>query len=277
MLAGVFLTSRHHWPGGTNDSSRIARDESESVFFLDQCGMLPSKQQCKDGTLCNRLLMCTVAVGLLWFGALDTVVYIVSHAVRAPAWKDDIVEGYCLSAFDYTKDQRAEYESCVDRQLDDCTETFEDVLNSLVHASNVATKANDIVLASAASYHESCSDAYSSAHSAVKKWLSLGIDYTLHYSCDTDDDDGSSPYCNATCSVDDDNPNSCSCTEVADMVGDLSALRTAAYESAEDYSDFTYKTISSIVDYTVDRQNCASFPPSMHTPETTHATFQNGP
>ena len=188
----------------------------------------------------------------------------------------------CQAAFELTREEKTSYVDCVDRQMDRCDRAFATSLAEEVEATNSQLEANAVFLADATHTQEACQGAFGTAQAAVAAWLTSGIDYRLHYTCDGDAAaDGA---CNATaCDYDeakakaeadadaslaDDatptsstsssssssfSPSSCTCAEVSAMVGDRSALRTAAFATGVEYSESSQSTVSSMANFASER------------------------
>eukprot|EP00615_Pteridomonas_danica_P013936 CAMPEP_0114381324 /NCGR_PEP_ID=MMETSP0102-20121206/3382_1 /TAXON_ID=38822 ORGANISM="Pteridomonas danica, Strain PT" /NCGR_SAMPLE_ID=MMETSP0102 /ASSEMBLY_ACC=CAM_ASM_000212 /LENGTH=931 /DNA_ID=CAMNT_0001536785 /DNA_START=60 /DNA_END=2852 /DNA_ORIENTATION=+ len=236
---------------------------------LDPLGLCITMGETRDGTLINRLLLCGFAIVLLWASSFQTAVYIANSAISSPLFES--VQDSCQSSYDLVQSEDSDYVDCVDRQMDDCDEAFEEkVLNVEVASTNEILTENAEILKEVATYQQSCSDAFTKGQSAISKWVTTDIDYRVSYTCESNqDDDGPSTnaYCNASCTYEEASNvlaaqqngesirkyQSCSCSEVADMVGDISALRAAAFSTATEYSEYSQSTVGSLVDYSLAR------------------------
>eukprot|EP00613_Pedinella_sp_CCMP2098_P038604 CAMPEP_0171801022 /NCGR_PEP_ID=MMETSP0991-20121206/72015_1 /TAXON_ID=483369 /ORGANISM="non described non described, Strain CCMP2098" /LENGTH=214 /DNA_ID=CAMNT_0012412619 /DNA_START=208 /DNA_END=849 /DNA_ORIENTATION=- len=82
----------------------------------------PTKQQVNDATFCNRMVMASVAVVMLWTSSLSVALSIVQYAIPAPS--SDAVYSVCSYAYDVSANERSAYIACADRQLDSCNDAF---------------------------------------------------------------------------------------------------------------------------------------------------------
>lgn len=137
---------------------------------------------------------------------------------------------------------------------------FEEVLNIEVASTNELLNSNAEKLQEVANYQQLCSDSFVKGQKAISTWVSTDIDYRVSYTCESDsDDDGPSTnaYCNASCTYEEaenvfiarqngeptNQYQSCTCSDVASMVGDISALRQAAFATATEYSEYSQSTV----------------------------------
>lgn len=97
--------------------------------------------------------------------------------------------------------------------------------------------------------------------------MTSGVEYSLYYTCGVSMDgataSSSSPYCNATCGYADAALRDadlaaggdgrgwakCSCAQVASLVGDVGALRAAAFGLSATYAEASTATVSSLASY----------------------------
>ena len=158
-------------------------DEEESICgdALDPCGVCLTKGQTRDGTLVNRMLLCGFAIVLVWASSLSTAIFIANSSISSPT--SEAVNDACHAAYELTRNERADYTECVDRQLAQCDRRFEQILNEQVALTNAQLEANAAVVANAVEVQERCQDAFATAQAAITAWTSGGVDYLLHYSC----------------------------------------------------------------------------------------------
>ena len=138
-------------------------DEDESVLgdCLDPCGVCVTKGQMRDGTLCNRLLLCCFAVVLLWASSFQTAVYIANSSISSPEF--EAVKDSCDAAYRLSVSEKSDYVDCVDTQMDRCDDDFEQVLNAEVAQTNAALTANAAELARVGRLQEACSGSFTTA------------------------------------------------------------------------------------------------------------------
>jgi len=141
----------------------IVSHEDESILgsCLDPCGVCVTKGQMQDGTLCNRLIFCLLAVVMLWASSFTTAVYIANSSISSPDF-EAVVES-CDAAYSLSATQKADYVRCVDTQLQQCDKDFATVLNQQVKATNEALNANAAVLSGATFAQEHCSASFTTA------------------------------------------------------------------------------------------------------------------
>ena len=140
---------------------KISHEDESILGCLDPCGMCVTKGQMQDGTLCNRLIFCLLAVVMLWASSFTTAVYIANSSISSPDF--EAVVASCDSAYSLTATQKADYVKCVDTQLQQCDKDFATVLNQQVKATNEALNANAAVLATATFAQEHCSASFTTA------------------------------------------------------------------------------------------------------------------
>ena len=101
-------------------------------------------------------------------------------------------------------------------------------------------------------YQSQCADAFTTVQAAISEWQDggVGVPYSVYYdSCESDD----LSLCEADCSPDRDDNSTCTCDEVADMIGDIGSVRAEAFTHATDYKDYSTGTVSSMTAYALAR------------------------
>lgn len=110
-----FITKQN----ATKQTQRDFEVENNLTSFCGACDVLnccPSRQQLNDLTLCNRMVMATVAVILLWTSSLGVSLAIVRYALPTPA--NGAVYTTCSYAYQVSSDERSAYIDCAERQID---------------------------------------------------------------------------------------------------------------------------------------------------------------
>lgn len=141
----------------------LAYRDEESILgsTVDPFVLCISKGQARDGTMCNRMLMCLLAVAMLWGSSFTVAVYVANRTISSPTLR--AVFASCGAAFDLMSTQADDYDACVDRQLAACNRAFHKALRAEVAASNAALAANAAALAEYSTYEQECSNSYTTA------------------------------------------------------------------------------------------------------------------
>jgi hypothetical protein len=103
----------------TKQKQRDFEIDNDLTSFCGTCDVMnccPSRQQLNDMTLCNRMVMATVAVILLWTSSLGVSLAIVRYALPTPA--NGAVYTTCSYAYEVSADERNSYIDCANRQID---------------------------------------------------------------------------------------------------------------------------------------------------------------
>jgi len=215
----------------------------------------PSPYQLNDATLCNRLVMASFAVVLLWMSSLSVALSIVQHAIPTPA--SEAVYTTCNYALEVSSSERKDYIACADRQLAACDSAFDDAIEGTLTTVLSNFDYNSELLEAAKAAQRACATAATNAQAALGAWQEGGSDYTISYDASVCEDDDVSQ-CIVACSLDDtstkSNSNkSCTCGEVQSMVNDVSQVRSESFGQVSGYAGYTTSVVNSLARYSSDR------------------------
>ena len=186
------------------------------------------KNESDCGKLINRLLMCCVAVCLLWMTTLQVSVAIVSQQIPVPTM-DSVIDS-CSFAYSVIEVQRDHYIACVDRQLSVCEDQYNKAYRTESDRVAHAEVSNSILAQSFRSVVNNCSSSFLHAKQSMKAWSEGGVGYSLPYY----------PNCSKA-----------DRQKVLNIIGSSSSgqTKTSLYESAKDYSASSDTTASHFSSY----------------------------
>ena len=152
-----------------DDDDGGSRDLHVSICgTADVCHCCPTKQDMSEATLCNRLVVATFAVVLLWLSSLGVALSIVQWVIVAPT--TDAVYSSCSYAYQVSADERDSYVKCVDRQVESCGKSFDKSIAESLDAVLSNGNYNTALLQSARSIQAECSTAATTAQAALGSW-----------------------------------------------------------------------------------------------------------
>eukprot|EP00735_Rhodelphis_limneticus_P003251 TRINITY_DN14706_c0_g1::TRINITY_DN14706_c0_g1_i1::g.21551::m.21551 TRINITY_DN14706_c0_g1::TRINITY_DN14706_c0_g1_i1::g.21551 ORF type:complete len:923 (+),score=242.06,YfhO/PF09586.5/0.00013,rve_3/PF13683.1/0.012 TRINITY_DN14706_c0_g1_i1:56-2770(+) len=189
----------------------------------------PEKGQGIKGMITNRLIVCGLAVALLWITNLQLATSIAMIAIPAPS--SSLVYDQCEIAWEQVKIQHDEYEECSNRQLNWCNVTFTFAFDEELDRTTNASAFNKLLVQRAFSNRDACQKAYQDATETTKALQQVGI--TLIY-VDVNTT-------NATCTA-------AELEEVKQMQGNVSDVRNYAYDLNRDYQRNSTGVISQLAD-----------------------------
>ena len=172
------------------------------------------------------MIMCVLAVSLMWGTNLRVAVYIVSFFIDVPLF--DSVVGSCNSTYQITQEERRRFEECVDVQVQQCDDELHDASYNETKRVNMTTAENEDTVNAARQVQRDCSSAYTSLRYAVEAWVDAG--HSVPYQD------------NSTCSAQDFN-------QLRGSVGDVSAVRSEAFTVSSEYSDESQSTLQRSLEY----------------------------
>mmetsp|Transcript_20709 Transcript_20709/g.26936 ORF Transcript_20709/g.26936 Transcript_20709/m.26936 type:complete len:991 (+) Transcript_20709:124-3096(+) len=220
-----------------------------TVDILNCC---PSRQQLNDLTLCNRMVMATVAVILLWTSSLGVSLAIVRYALPTPS--NAAVYSTCSYAFEVSSEERSAYIDCAERQVDLCDEIFEETSADILAVALENGEYNSDLLTKAKAHQASCATSTTTVQASLGVWQDGGLRNEVEYDSTVCDDDDLAN-CEVGCSLDDSfkGNSTCTCADVATMINDISAARSEAYTQSTGYSSYSQSVVSSLATYANDR------------------------
>ncbi len=181
--------------------------------------------------LMNRLLVCTMAIILLWVTSLQVVVTVINTQFSAPTL--DTVISLCMSGYAVVMQQQASYHACVSHELLVCNTDLLVSSNDEVNRMNTRETSNFQLLTELQSLQQNRSLSSSLAQSSIRAWLQQGSEYSVPYLSS----------CNSTL-----------LTHTQSMLGDTSgstssSTSTAALSNVNSYTADTTSTMSSMSHY----------------------------
>ena len=210
------------------DASNYSVTGASCCGPVDVLNCFPSKSQLKDKSLYNRLLLCVLAICLMWCTSLKVASTFAGVFIQTPDLKD--VYSSCNRAFDVTNDQRTSYVSCVEVQLGYCYMNLQSAADREAARVEKAREDNAVVVADARQNQIQCSSSFTSTRLSLQEWAKGG---------------SSLPY-RPGCSAEDRNT-------IGDNVGDVSAVRSEAFGITTKYSEESDSTVGRLSDYAVIR------------------------
>ena len=180
------------------------------------------------GKLINRLLMCCLAICLLWMTTLQVSVAIVSQQIPVPTI-DSVIDS-CSFAYSVIEVQREHYSACVDRQLTVCAVQYNKAYLTESDRVAQAEVSNSFLTRSFQTVVSNCSSSLLHAKQSLKAWSEGGVGYSLPFypNCSTSDRQ-----------------------KVLNIIGSSSSGQSKAslYDTAEDYSTLSDTTASHFSSY----------------------------
>lgn len=180
------------------------------------------------GKLINRLLMCCLAICLLWITTLQVSVAIVSQQIPVPTI-DSVIDS-CSFAYSVIELQREYFTACVDRQLTVCAVQYNKAYLTESDRVTQAEVTNSYLTRSFQSVVTNCSSSFLHAKQSLKAWSEGGVGYSLPFH------------------------SNCSATDrqkVLNIIGSSSSgqSKTSIFDSAKDYSSYSDTTASHFSSY----------------------------
>ena len=179
---------------------------------LDVLHCCPSKSQAKDPSLRHRMGICLFAISLMWLSSLRMCVNIVSSNIANPPLEK--VFDNCDDAYDLSKQEKTDFVECVSTQLNQCNNNLQSASDAESERVVAAKDANSLLMQQARTLQTSCSSAYSNSRFALETWVDKNV--------------GGLPFL-SSCSME-------KRQEIADTVGDVSAVKSEAFSLSAEYS-----------------------------------------
>ena len=106
------------WEGGL--AYVPCKNEEESALEVETVsGKIPTEEDERYSRIfCNRLMICILAISLLWVTSLQIAIGIVDTYISAPSMNAVIVS--CENSYNILSDEKDAFGECVARQLEDC-------------------------------------------------------------------------------------------------------------------------------------------------------------
>ena len=178
------------------------------------------------GRLKNRMLMCALAVCLMWATSLRVAVIVVSFFIEVPPL-ESVVDSF-KSAYQVTLDEKDRFAQCADVQIQQCDDELLEASYKEIKRVNVTTALNQDIVDAARKVQNDCSSAYTSLRYAIEAWVDAG-----HFL----------PYMdNSTCSAED-------LSRLTSSVGDISEVRSEALSVSLGYSADSQSTVRRLAEY----------------------------
>mmetsp|Transcript_29098 Transcript_29098/g.59526 ORF Transcript_29098/g.59526 Transcript_29098/m.59526 type:complete len:999 (-) Transcript_29098:133-3129(-) len=217
----------------------------------------PTKQQVNDATFCNRMVMASVAVVMLWTSSLSVALSIVQYAIPAPS--SDAVYSVCSYAYDVSANERSAYIACADRQLDSCNDAFTESIEETLGTVLENFEFNTALLETSRTTQTRCAGASTNAQAALGVWQEGGTEQVIEYDLSKCADPSDLATCPVDCSLDahdrSKRNSSCTCADVARRVNDIGSARTEAYGQATGYASYSGDVVGSLAAYSEARAN----------------------
>jgi hypothetical protein len=206
---------------------RAKKESRKKLGFFGS--FFPSKEQRNDLKLRNRMKICAFSIFIMWASSLKTAVYIASFAIDVPS----ILTSYdsCKSAFQVALDEKENFETCVDVQIEQCKISLDAAIELELNRVNLASYHNSRVVKSIVNASSDCTDDYTKLKSALETWTAL---------------EQVVPIDNSSCSA-----------EEQDMllttVASIETFKTEAFGVSTKFEEKSRGTLNRMIDYTKKR------------------------
>jgi hypothetical protein len=156
--------------------------EEDNVLYKACAAKAERRRQSWGILLANRLLACLLSIAALWITSLSTAGYITSLVVCVPSAV--ILEEAILSAVSAAKEQKREYEECVQRQSNFCSSDLDAFEREKRQYLTEVREHNAHQLTEANRYTEGCNAALTEIQEALRGWTEL--EQPLAENCSSD-------------------------------------------------------------------------------------------
>jgi hypothetical protein len=177
----------------------------------------------------NRLIVCTLAVTMLWTTSLQISTAIATWIVPVPLLS--VVVDHCRFAYHETNDHKKKYEQCVNFQVATCKLNLNKASELEISRVSAMETANALFLAQFTSTVGNCSTSVQNAKLITNAWLSGGSLYSIPYL--------------STCSVDDR-------TSMQSLLGDESASKSSKLTTVSNYITDSDSRVARMAAYSKD-------------------------
>lgn len=243
-------------PQKTSKQLRREMDFGDDVDNQSICGQadvfncFPTKQQVNDATFCNRMVMASVAVVMLWTSSLSVALSLVQSVIPKPS--TDAVYSACSYAYEVSTNERSAYIACTDRQLDQCNEAFTEAIDETLGEVLKNFDYNTNVLQESRDAQGRCAGAATTAQAALGVWTEGGHTQVIQYDTSGCSDPSDLSTCPVSCSLNQNKVaknSSCTCADLSKRVKDISSARTEAYSHSTGYAQYSTEVINSLTAY----------------------------
>ena len=186
------------------------------------------RSKVKDVQWINRMKVSLFAVFLMWTSSLNVAFFISSMFVTVPNVQD--VLRTVQNSLDVVQHERRSFENCVDAQLERCSNELHTSKRAELKRMNETAEENYNVVNNAAQIQTECFMLYSSLYRSLEKFVEVGGGLSYKESCDSSDRD-----------------------RLSIMVGDVSAVRSQAFEIVASYSQESINTVARMAQYAQER------------------------
>ena len=170
-------------------SNHHVDDSFNQLNPLYETKQTPANKPNQDSNqLCNRLMLCFVAIVVLWATSLQSAVTLVNYFVPAPPFVDAYSE--CENTWQVVELQQNMYSECVRVQLHACNSAYAVGLSREVHRVSVRAQANAAHVTNIESYTSNITTIMTLLKNSLAVWNTLGVSNIIPYN-----------YNNNTCSV----------------------------------------------------------------------------
>jgi len=130
----------------------------------------------------HRLILCLVAISLLWLTSLQICTLITGQYIAIPTFQTVI--NHCQFGYDRTVEQQQLYTDCVNRQVKVCN--IELVKYNTIETTRMEKNIqyNQQMLQTFQSLDSNCTTYYTNTKAIYNTWLNGGLNYELSYDSD---------------------------------------------------------------------------------------------
>lgn len=129
--------------------------------------------------LCNRLIVCTFALCMLWTTTLANCVYLVNLYFQVPNFS--LVMNHCMDFARVVDRNENNYHDCVTQQLSTCKLNLDITYNQQKIRISQHEANNLLFEDQFSSIVQNCSSQYDELQSNLQSWLKIGANHTIPY------------------------------------------------------------------------------------------------
>ena len=127
---------------------------------------IEKKRKCNY--LSNRLLVGALAICMLWLTSMQICVSLVQSYIASPVLQQAVDQ--CVFTFDVTNQQKNDYDTCVNLELQTCRDEFDAALQLELERSRAKESENKKSVQQAQSVQEACGNDVVNAKVVIKAW-----------------------------------------------------------------------------------------------------------
>mmetsp|Transcript_3359 Transcript_3359/g.6107 ORF Transcript_3359/g.6107 Transcript_3359/m.6107 type:complete len:913 (-) Transcript_3359:38-2776(-) len=196
------------------------------------CFSTLAKEYQTDHLLQNRMRLCLVAICIMWATSLQVSTFISSSFIQIPQL--DAILSSCQAGLSVVRNEKTLFDSCVDAQIDSCSDQLERAIDRETLRINKTSTLNQELVELTTDIQQSCSLAFTSLKLALESWVGYGE--ILPYRS------------NATCSADE-------IGQLANSFGSIESVKSEAFSLSSQYRLESTLAVDKISGYAMERFN----------------------